>query len=688
MANDKINKTNEVASANKYDTSSLQHLGDLEHIRLRPGMYVTNSGKQGLHHLVWELVDNAVDEIANGHGNTVELIIHEDGSLSVEDNGRGAPAAYSEAQKMSGLQLIYCTAKAGGKFNNANYKFAGGLHGVGASVVTALSEWIEIKSKRDGFIYYQRFRSFLDSSDKWHLGVPVTDLQILGETKETGTWVHFMPDKAALETIEWDFDLICRRLQETAFLVNDITITLEDRRCFVDPEKYGQFEKIVYHYPNNIVDFIRFIEEGKRPLHDNIIFFEDSFVDVKVDKIGDEEVKKEEYTEVKVAIQYTDSYSDTIASYVNNVRTPDGGSHEVGFKSGLTRAMTEYAKAHLKPKYKDKNGQLLLNGDDFREGIVCVISVMMSNPEFEGQTKGRLGSSHVKQKVEKVTYEKLTAFLNEKGNAKVGDAILEKATNASSARLASKRAKEAARQKASATSNPLLGKLAPATGKKPELNEIFIVEGDSAGGTAKQCRDRFTQAILPLRGKPLNVEKQRIEKILENDEIRTIITAFGASFGEDFNLANLKYHKVVILADADQDGGHIRSLLLTFFFRYMRPLITEGHLYIGMPPLYRIEKKDTVKYVYSDAELDDALKEFGKNYRLQRYKGLGEMNADQLWETTMNPETRYLSRVTIEDIATAEKMLTVFMGDDPNPRKEYISKHANFNKVDNFERKD
>lgn len=675
MAKDKIENVNIVEDAEnnkKYDTSSIMHLGDLDHIRLRPGMYVTNSGKQGLHHLIWELMDNSVDEIANKHGDTISLIIYEDGSLSVEDNGRGVPAEYSEKHKMSGLQLIYCTAKAGGKFNNDNYKFSGGLHGVGASVVTALSEWIEVTSKRNGLIYQQKFRTFTDATGKTHVGVPVSDVKIIGKTNETGTFVHFKPDKTVLETVEWDFELICRRIQETAFLVNNITIKLEDRRSLIDPIKYGPFEPVVYNYPNNIVDFINYIKEGKKTIHDNIIYFEEISDDV----------------ELRVAIQYTDSYNETISSYVNNVRTPDGGSHEIGFKTGLTRAMTEYAKTHVKQKDKDKDGQILLNGDDFREGIVCVISMMISNPEFEGQTKGRLGSSFAKPLVEKITYERVTAYLNDKANAKVGEAILEKALSAQRARIASKKAKEQARQKASALSNPLLGKLAPATGKKPELNEIFIVEGDSAGGTAKQCRDRFTQAILPLRGKPLNVEKQRIEKILANDEIRTIITAFGAGFGDDFNLDNLKYHKVVILADADQDGGHIRSLLMTFFFRYMRPLITAGHLYIGMPPLYRIEKKDTVKYVYSDAELDDALKEFGKNYRLQRYKGLGEMNADQLWETTMNPETRYLSRVTIEDVAMAEKMLTVFMGDDPIPRKDYISKYANFNKVDNFERKD
>lgn len=664
--------TETTAQQDTYDTSSIQHLGDLEHIRVRPGMYVTNSGKQGLHHLIWEIMDNSVDEIANKHGDSIEIIIYEDGSMSVEDNGRGVPAEYSEVHGMSGLQLVYCTAKAGGKFNNENYKFSGGLHGVGASVVTALSEWIEVRSKRNGLIYEQKFRTFVDPDGKTHVGIPVSDVRVTGKTTETGTFVHFKPDRRVLETVEWDFELICRRLQETAFLVNGITVKLEDRRCLVDPGKYGQYEKIVYNYPNNIVDYINYIKEGKRSLHDNIIYFEDI-----QDKL-----------ELRVAILYTDSYTETISSYVNNVRTPDGGMHEIGFKTGLTRAMTEYAKTHVKQKDKEKDGSLLLNGDDFREGIVCIISMMMQNPEFEGQTKGRLGSSFAKPYVEKITYDKMTAFLNEKGNSKIGDAILEKALSAQKARIASKRAKEAARQKASALSNPLLGKLAPATGKKPELNEIFIVEGDSAGGTAKQCRDRFTQAILPLRGKPLNVEKQRIENVLANDEIRTIITAFGAGFGEDFNIANLKYHKVVILADADQDGGHIRSLLMTFFFRYMRPLISEGHLYIGMPPLYRIEKKDKVKYVYNDAELPEALKEFGKGYRLQRYKGLGEMNSDQLWETTMNPDTRYLSRVTIEDIAMAEKLLTVFMGDDPLPRKDYISKHANFNKVDKFERKD
>ncbi len=418
-------------------------------------------------------------------------------------------------------------------------------------------------------------------------------------------------------------------------------------------------------YPAN---FINYIKEGKRTIHDNIIYFEEISDDV----------------ELRVAIQYTDSYNETISSYVNNVRTPDGGSHEIGFKTGLTRAMTEYAKTHVKQKDKDKDGQILLNGDDFREGIVCVISMMISNPEFEGQTKGRLGSSFAKPLVEKITYERVTAYLNDKANAKVGEAILEKALSAQRARIASKKAKEQARQKASALSNPLLGKLAPATGKKPELNEIFIVEGDSAGGTAKQCRDRFTQAILPLRGKPLNVEKQRIEKILANDEIRTIITAFGAGFGDDFNLDNLKYHKVVILADADQDGGHIRSLLMTFFFRYMRQLIIDGHVYIGMPPLYKITEKNVVKYAYDDNELTEILKDCGKNYTLQRYKGLGEMNPEQLWETTLNPATRTLMRVTIEDAATADKLIDTLMGADVEPRKQYIYEYADFNKVDKF----
>lgn len=658
-----------------YNTDSLSQLTDLEHIRKRPGMYVTNSSKLGLHHLIWELMDNAVDEIANKHGDTLTLTIYEDGSLSVEDNGRGVPAAYSDQSGKSGLEIVYCSSRAGGKFDNENYKFAGGLHGVGASVVTALSEWIEITSKRDGVIYYQKFRNYTDSSGVLHCGVPVCDLQIKGKldnSKDTGTLVHFMPDKTVLDTIEWDLEIISTRMQEVAYLVKGITIKIDDRRSLVDPIKYGPYEPIVYNYPDNIAGYIAYLVQGKRPIHDKPIYFESI----------------EEDVELRVAFQYTDVYSDSIVSYVNNVRTPCGGMHEVGFKSGLTRAMTDYAKSHVKKGDREKDGSILLNGDDFREGIVCIISMMIANPEFEGQTKDKLGSSFARPYVDKITNEKLTEFLNEKANGKTADAILDKALSAQRARIASKKAKEQARQKASANSNPLLGKLAPATGKKPELNEIFIVEGDSAGGTAKQCRDRFTQAILPLRGKPLNVEKQRIEKILENDEIRTIITAFGASFGDDFNLDNLKYHKVVILADADQDGGHIRSLLMTFFYRYMRPLIEAGHLYIGMPPLYRIEKKDQVKYVYSDAELDAALKEFGKNYRLQRYKGLGEMNADQLWETTMNPETRYLARVNIEDVAQAEKMLTVFMGEDADLRKDYISKYANFNRVDNFERKD
>lgn len=654
-------------SNSEYNGQSIDVLQGLEGVRMRPGMYIGTTSKNGLHHLLWEILDNSVDEIANGYGTTAKVVLHEDGSASVDDNGRGIPVELHQTG-VSCVQVVFCELHAGGKFNNKNYAFSGGLHGVGASVVNALSRWLLVRVKKNGTVYEQRFRSYKDKDGNYHSGIPLAPCGPIGETTEcNGTYVHFLPDNDVFPDIEWDFSMISNHLQDVAFMNKGSRFILEDRR-YDHRDENGEPKVVEYCYEGGIVDLVKYINEGKNPIHKDVIYIED--------KAGNHEMS--------LAIQYTDSYSETISSYVNNIPTTDGGMHEAGFKSALTRVLNDYARSRNLLKDKDNN----LQGEDYREGISAVLLLKMQNVQFEGQTKGKLGNIEAKTYVESVCVEKLGAFFSEKKNFPIGDAIVNKALGAQRARLASKKAKELARKSTSAMSNPLLGKLETCTGKNPKINEIFIVEGDSAGGTAKQCRNRQIQAVLPLRGKVINAEKQREEQLLDNEEIRTIITAFGAGYGSDFNVDNLKYDKIIILADADQDGGHIRSLLITFFYRYMRPLITNGHLYIGMPPLYRLEKKDQVKYVYSDKELDIAIKEFGRNYRLQRYKGLGEMNNDQLWETTMNPETRSLTRVVLDDGAMAERMITVLMGDNVEARKEYISKNANFNKVDKFERKD
>lgn len=646
--------------ANKsYDAKDIQVLEGLDAVRLRPGMYIGTTGPKGLHHLLWEIVDNAIDEAANGYCDRVIVTLNQDGSLTVEDNGRGIPVDIHPTLKISAVEVVYTKLHAGGKFNNENYAFSGGLHGVGASVVNALSKWLEVEVCRGGKKYAMRFET-ITKNGKTHGGVPMAPLAEVGKAIKSGTKVTFMPDDSIFETVEFDFDVVSKRLRELAFLNKGLEIVLIDNR-----KLEGASERVVtYKYEGGIADFAKFMNEGKNVLYDTPIV-------IDTEKNG---------IKVSVAIQHTDAYTDNIFSYVNNIPTGEGGTHEAGLRSGLTKVLNDLARKNGTLKDKDAN----FIGDDFKEGLTAVLLVKMKSVQFEGQTKTKLGNPEAKPAVEAAVIDGLNDYFKEKKTAKVLNLILDKAVGACKVREAARKAKEITRQKNALDGASLVGKLASCTGKNAENNELFIVEGKSAGGTAKQARDRYFQAILPLRGKPLNAEKKRIDQVLLNEEIRTIITALGAGIGEDFNLDDLKYHKVIILADADQDGAHIRAILLTFFYRYMRELVTEGHVYIGMPPLYKVYKKDVEEYVYSDNELPDAIARIGKGYSIQRYKGLGEMSNDQLWDTTMNPKARSLIRVSIDDVAEAEKMITILMGDDIESRKQYISENADFNKKDDF----
>jgi DNA gyrase subunit B len=619
---------------------------------MRPGMYIGTTSVKGLHHILWEIVDNAIDEAANGYANKIEIKLYKDGSASVEDNGRGIPTDIHSKAGVSGVEVVFTQLHAGGKFGSDNYNYSGGLHGVGASVTNALSEWLEVKVFKD-YVYEMSFHSYLDKeSGKIKSGVPVAPLKKTKEkTKKKGTLVRFLPDKTVFETTVFNVETILKRLKELAFLNKGLEIKFYD--------EHTDFSR-TYKYDGGVVDFIKYLNEGKGALYQDPIY-----ACASKDNIF-----------VEFAIQHTDAYVDSVYSYVNNIPTGEGGMHETGFRSGLTRTFNDYARERNIIKDKDDN----LLGDDFKEGLTAILSIKMQNVQFEGQTKTKLGNPEARVAVESVTISELETLMKNKKMTKVFDTVINKALNAAKARLAAKKAKEVARAARSIESQNLVGKLAACSGRKPELNELFIVEGDSAGGSAKQARVRQYQAILPLRGKPLNVEKKKIDQILQNEEIRTIISALGTGIGSEFDLSSLKYHKVIILSDADQDGAHIRAILLTFFFRYMKELITEGHVYIGMPPLYKVSKKDKVKYAYDDKELKTVVAEFGRGYELQRYKGLGEMNADQLWETTMNPETRTLMRVTIEDFSEAERMVTTLMGDEIDARKRYITEHADFNK--------
>lgn len=645
----------------KYSAEDITILEGLDAVRLRPGMYIGSTGVKGLHHILWEIVDNAIDEAANGYADRVEVKLYKDGSASVEDNGRGIPTDIHPKTGVSGVEVVFTQLHAGGKFDEHNYSFSGGLHGVGASVTNALSEWLKVEVYR-GTVYTMSFHSYYDEKKgKYMSGVPEEHLKDTKQkTDKKGTLVRFKPDPTVFDSVNFNFDAVSKRLKELAFLNKGLEINLVDERVPEDKKPIV----VNYKFDGGLHDFAMYLNEGKTPLYLNPIGY-------KTEKEG---------ILIEFAMQHTGEFTESLFSFVNNIPTPEGGFHETGFRTGLTKSLNDIARSLGMLKDKDPN----LLGEDFREGLTAILSIKMKNVQFEGQTKTKLGNAEARVPVETATVEGMNALFAKPENKPVFEEIIKKAQNAARVRIAARQAKEVARAKNSIDNLTLVGKLAACTGKKPELNELFIVEGDSAGGTAKQARVRQTQAILPLRGKPLNVEKKRIEQVLANEEIRTIISALGAGYGGDFCMDDLKYHKVIILSDADQDGMHIRCILLTFFFRYMRELINNGHVYIGMPPLYKVYKKDVVEYAYDDAELQKKIEIVGKGYQIQRYKGLGEMSADQLWDTTMDPAHRNLIQVNIEDAAEAEQMVTALMGDRVEARKEFLAQNANFNKIDTF----
>ncbi|MCY6372277.1 DNA topoisomerase (ATP-hydrolyzing) subunit B [Clostridium ganghwense] len=625
-----------------YDESQIQVLEGLEAVRKRPGMYIGSTGIRGLHHLVYEIVDNSIDEALAGFCKNIQVFIHEGNSISVIDDGRGMPVGMHPKMKKPTVEVIMTVLHAGGKFGGGGYKVSGGLHGVGASVVNALSEYCEVEVTREGHIWKQEYEK----------GKVVSDLKIIGDSDSDGhgTKVYFEPDKEIFEEIDFDYDTLAQRLRELAFLNKGIKILLTDER--EEQEKTDEF-----HYEGGIKSFVSYLNRNKQTLYPEPIYVE-----------GD----KDDYL-VEVALQYNDTYSENIFSFANNIDTIEGGTHLSGFKSALTRVLNDYARKYGYLKENDKN----LSGDDTREGLTAVISVKLTDPQFEGQTKTKLGNTEVRGIVDGIVNESVRTFLEE--NPALGKIVIEKALTAARAREAAKKARELTRRKTALESTSLPGKLADCSSKDPSECEVYLVEGDSAGGSAKQGRDRRFQAILPLRGKIMNVEKQRLDKILGYQEIRAMITAFGAGIGKDFDIEKIRYNRIIIMTDADVDGAHIRTLLLTFFYRYMKELVEEGHVFIAQPPLYKIQKGKTIKYAYSDNELQKLLTEFGgkdKNTNIQRYKGLGEMDATQLWETTMNPEERTLLQVTVEDAMAADEIFTILMGDKVEPRREFIQENA------------
>ncbi len=621
-----------------YTANEIQVLTGLEPVRKRPGMYIGSTGPKGLHHLVYEVVDNSIDEALAGICDTIEVVIHEDGSVSVKDNGSGIPVEIHPQTGKSTVETVLTILHAGGKFNNSAYKVSGGLHGVGVSVVNALSKWLVAKVRRNGKEYMQKFER----------GIAVTELTEIGESNETGTTIHFLPDDEIFETVEFNFETLEHRFREMAFLNRGIKITLEDKRNDLKKE---------FHYTGGIKSFVEYINKNKNALHKEVIYFEE----------------EKDLVTVELAIQYTDSYSETMLTFANNINTMEGGTHLAGFRSALTRSINDYARKYNYLKEKDEN----LSGDDVREGLSAVLSVKLPEPQFEGQTKAKLGNTEVRGIVDTLTYEHLSSYFEE--NPKTAKIILEKAINSQRAREAARKARDLTRKRSVLDNTTLPGKLADCQSNDLKETEVFLVEGDSAGGSAKQGRDKKFQAILPLKGKIMNVEKARLDKILGYEEIKAMITAFGTGIGEDFNIEKLRYGKIIIMTDADVDGAHIRTLLLTFFYRYMRELIEKGHVYIAQPPLYKVSKGKTEHYCYSDKELEKYLDEIGRgNYTIQRYKGLGEMNADQLYDTTMDPNNRILYRVTIEDAVAADEIFTTLMGDKVEPRREFIEQNAKY----------
>ena len=647
--------------AENYGARDIEVLKGLDAVRMRPGMYIGTTGVKGMHHILWEIVDNAMDEALNGYGNLIEIEIFPDNSISVIDHGRGVPVDIHPVEKIPAVELVFTTLHAGGKFNNKNYSVSGGLHGVGASVTNALSEWLTVDVFKKGTQYNIKFHSYELPNGDIASGRKLQDLTSKPcDPKLKGTRVTFKPDERVFGQEVFSFDTIAKRIKELAFLNGGVKFSITDHRQLSEG---GRPKVKKYCYEGGISDFVLHLNEGKTSLYSQPVYVE----------------RKQGNFVVELAFQHTDTYTESVFSYVNDIPTTEGGTHETGFKSALTRALNDFGRAKNIIKEKQQN----FNGEDYREGLTAVLALKMQNVQFEGQTKTKLGNPEVKNLVENLLTDAIKDFLN-KAKKDVIDAVFDKAKIAAKARESAAKAKSVARNLNSLTSSNLIGKMANCSGRKPELNELFIVEGDSAGGSAKQGRDRSCQAILPLRGKPLNVEKKKLEMILQNEEIKLIINALGTGFGKDFNINNLKYHKVIILADADQDGAHIRAILLTMFFRYMRPLITGGHLYIGMPPLYKVTEKNTVKYAYDDEELKTILANTGRNYTLQRYKGLGEMNPEQLWETTLDPKNRSLMKVDIDDSAEAERLIVTLMGEGAEMRREYIFEYANFNKEETF----
>lgn len=627
----------------KYGAEEIQVLEGLEPVRKRPGMYIGSTGKPGLHHLVYEIVDNSIDEALAGHCNEIKICINEEGSIRVEDNGRGMPVDIHPKQKIPAVEVIHSILHAGGKFDeNGGYKVSGGLHGVGASVVNALSSRMEVKIKRNGNLYKQEYSR----------GKTMTKLEIIGTSTETGSITEFMPDDQIFDDIEFDYDTLNYRFREMAFLNKGLKIQLEDKRK-------GREKTNTYCYEGGIKEFIKYQNKNKEKLHEDIIFFD----------------KKLDNSQVEVAIQYTDRYSETLLSYANNINTTEGGYHLSGFKSALTRVINDYAK---KAKLIGENDNSLL-GEDVREGLTAIISVKLTNPQFEGQTKTKLGNSFIRGVVETAVNENVYAFLIE--HPKQAKIIIEKCIKSARVREAAKKARDLTRRKTALDSLALPGKLSDCSEKDPKLSEIFLVEGDSAGGSARQGRDRNRQAVLPLRGKILNVEKARLDKILSSEEIKNMITAFGCGIGDDFELDKLRYHKIIIMTDADVDGAHIRTLLLTFFYRYMMPLVEAGHVYAAQPPLYKVKKGKKEYYTYSENEQKKLMKnlaEQGGKSDIQRYKGLGEMDYNQLWETTMDYDKRTLIQITVEDASAADDIFTTLMGDKVPPRKKFIEENARY----------